>query len=1422
MYIREIVHLDKQGKFIPAVQLSDFDSPQDNLGLVKSYIFANSTPDSRGLSSRAVGSIDLLKDLRLSYVNGSSNRFVVVANYGHGKSHLAVVLANYFGKPCKSTEVEEVLRRIDAQLQNNQPEAENFKEFKEQYGEFLVVRLRGDVVKTLREQFFPALTVALKEHSSTENTQPPFWNTQAIEWLNTRANDDEAEAFLQELETDVPSLLKDVQENRLGAYEQYANLFAHLNSGVRPNPESNYDLREAVHWVTDNLCIKDKQLSGMLVLFDEFSQFIERYGRSDAIGDLQNLLDGIGDRKGKALFLALSPLDPAEVADRIQTGQTLQNIKRELGRVDRNYSLYSLMESVLGASMNVSHEAWERLLTDNPDCKGRIYTQATELAWSLYRQRYDRDLRWGNDKFRQVVTEGCFPFHPLTTALLCHLRMQGTDNDPRTILRFVRELVEQKQDEPAIKDGKVNWVLPTQIVDYFGEQIARHQLFESYRNAVENLERSFGADGTQVQRDVLKALLLQSADGLPGSGSDQIELISQMTGLDLDTTKNTLWELSGHSIIRFDSESKSDSFWPAAVNPQALEKRIAEYLSGHAFANDELLCLNSQLDKLLSGSNKIEVNIKWGNSSDWAARAIVVTKNSFSPEHLKDDYKPYVLSARGLEEGDRGLLIWLLAMDEADVEFFRDNAASFLNQAFPGETPPPVLVVVPTSPTKAVADQFMRYQALESIRRDSDGLKEIGEVAYTNELDQTKTRLRKALGHLFGDEDLFASMPLKAGAAVVSQAYKANLLALTRVSIQTILEKLYELAYSYRPPEFFTDLSASQKKGPSPLREAVKTVARNLLYDRTGSAMAGMAKPAERLCKDYLRDKWHLLSTAYFIQEPDVLPLKSAWDYLESEVKPDDQEVRASSFVPNLLNSPFGFDFSTAMLLFTAWIGKHRNELRCYVNGRAAGMEFIEGKLSEAKSAQDFLSRICVLEPLSIVRRNVDKSLSEANSLVASIQRREQRSQDEARQNVEALMEIVNAGVCPEEDRHSLEQAIADLKSSHDQASRYDSAVSELLLAASDESDLGKLVNLRNSLTSVPIPGMVTASQPSLSEVQRQIDDRIEGIVRASCHHAEALNSIESADAVRNTLRSQDNALKAAGVLQYSQIISKAEEALEERILELKADAEASARENEIRAMTQKANLVKLYEYREGLASMDGIPPRVAAIRQQKLQDIQSEISQLEEFAGEVSQTYRGVDPSQADDLYERILRSISRYAGSDYEGPLNEALELLRRIKVFASELREVEAQPLRNPGDISRIQDRIRRIGATLPDYAETGGKSTMEAVQTDFELHARAEYENAEAQIADVENTFETSTSAQIEGKLGHISPFLTEDTRTRIDKARVMLEQKRASERIAQDHRQVEDVIDQIERLFLAIPSTTKRKECLERLQKKLSS
>ena len=99
----------------------------------------------------------------------------------------------------------------------------------------------------------------------------------------------------------------------------------------------------------------------------------------------------------------------------------------------------------------------------------------------------------------------------------------------------------------------------------------------------------------------------------------------------------------------------------------------------------------------------------------------------------------------------------------------------------------------------------------------------------------------------------------------------------------------------------------------------------------------------DRICQQQLFINWHLLSSTYWIQEPeDILSLKRAWDYLEEQIKPDEQEVYVKNFIPCLFNSPFGFDYNTATLLFAAWIGKHYKELRFYAKTKVVGLEYLE------------------------------------------------------------------------------------------------------------------------------------------------------------------------------------------------------------------------------------------------------------------------------------------------------------------------------------------------------------------------------------------------------------------------------------------------------------------------------------------------
>ena len=89
--IGEIVALDEQARFRNDVQLSAFDDPAKNMALLRSYLFTGTAPNTEVAGARTFSSIDLLEQVVQAFLSDRlENRMVAIANYGHGKSHLAL------------------------------------------------------------------------------------------------------------------------------------------------------------------------------------------------------------------------------------------------------------------------------------------------------------------------------------------------------------------------------------------------------------------------------------------------------------------------------------------------------------------------------------------------------------------------------------------------------------------------------------------------------------------------------------------------------------------------------------------------------------------------------------------------------------------------------------------------------------------------------------------------------------------------------------------------------------------------------------------------------------------------------------------------------------------------------------------------------------------------------------------------------------------------------------------------------------------------------------------------------------------------------------------------------------------------------------------------------------------------------------
>jgi DNA replication protein DnaC len=116
MLIKDLVHIDEHGAFRSDVQLSDYDNVALNRELLRNYIFTVSAP-STSSAGRDVSAKDVLKMLRDAFtLERIENRIVLTANFGRGKSHLALTLANFFSRPAESDEVRIIFERLGQAL----------------------------------------------------------------------------------------------------------------------------------------------------------------------------------------------------------------------------------------------------------------------------------------------------------------------------------------------------------------------------------------------------------------------------------------------------------------------------------------------------------------------------------------------------------------------------------------------------------------------------------------------------------------------------------------------------------------------------------------------------------------------------------------------------------------------------------------------------------------------------------------------------------------------------------------------------------------------------------------------------------------------------------------------------------------------------------------------------------------------------------------------------------------------------------------------------------------------------------------------------------------------------------------------------------------------------------------------------------
>lgn len=1393
-YIRDLVTHDQQAEFRNDVQLSHYDDPKTNLGLMQSFIFSYNAP--RGM----VSAVDLLEKLRNAFtIARQDNRLVCIANYGHGKSHLALVLANYFAKPYGSPELEKVLDKVSKAV-DNPTKLERLREFRQEKGEFLVIRLRGDENIGLREQFINQIQVALQEHTATRNAHLSFWSEKAMQLLDSLTAEQQvkSEQFLDNLETDLPGLRNDVRNHRDQGYDRTRQLFKHLN-GYLPDLGGEVSLQKLIKDVARDYCGEGKPLAGIVVLFDEFSLFVQRYAQRRAAGELQELLVGIEDLGNKALFLAFSQHDPITVAKNyVKNEEHGQSLERELTRIPSTgrLFLYSLIESVIDAYLHQPDEAWKEFASDR-QVKGPL-ARASNVAMELFHKRYEEDLKWGPEKFDEIVTRGTFPLHPLTTALLCNLTFAGAETigNPRTLLGFIREQVTIHQDEPVFLDGHINWILPIFLVDYFKEYLGKDsfRLYESAHNKL-------ALEAPPEQERLLKALLLQNVAGLKLGRDTQENFLEEAAGIPHGATKTHLTALVSSQCIRMDDNKRTYTFWSLSTDPDALKKKLLKKLEGKEF-NWELL-ENLSKDQVKS----IPVPVKWGHEEDWEAKEVLLTRKYYTAERLQELFPRFRMNGSGLlEEGVRGGVVWIIPETAEDVTWLQQHTQEILDQAFPGEFPTPVVVKTTSRTYPKLLKAYQQLKALESMKDDER--KEAGLELFEYEKKQQEAAILSEMITLRGDENNFSTLPHKQKNYIVPAVYQALVRLSQTPSIKQVLEECYRLAYTFSPPEFFTQYK-TPARGQNNVWKATYKLASFLMHNSLSSNQDALRteRMAQDILQKFLYAKWKIVAPDYRIREPENGNINRAWTLLEEAFHPGIRNIYVRAKLVELLNPPYGYDYNTLTLLFSAWIGYHQHDLQFTTMSRQISLDGLIGILIDSGGRQAFIGEICGAQKVSISRRDSGELIREVTQLIERVNK-ETFTQSQAEEIIAKLQAHCKDAALPEETCTAAQNAAERLSTGLESANAYDKDAKAIQDELDNSRDVQVYIQLQKRISQLQRTGLVIPKQKSISELDTAWREGIQRKVETECNRLVKVNRLQDVGSNQPILESLKKQLKNAKLDKLADRVQEALAEITRREKELEGQEKEVPIQTEIKSMDRRMPLITLYAYVQRLQEIQGYSQTTMTLRDQRQRELRNEIDQLEQVDQVLKSSVAEIDSQQAaTEWYNTYLRNYARFEGSTIQPELDAAQESVKKIQGFLGDLREIEQRPVTNLEGAAEIVHLLEALQAKTQPWLS--GKAAQKLAQAQQRARRLGQQRSEEAHqwLMRVQNLYsQCEPLHKIIRELSIEQPYLLPNDRVQLEQLKQDVKRK-----------QEEDVITRIEIEFRKIADPALREECLKRLQ-----
>ena len=408
--------------------------------------------------------LTLLEDILLSVNPTSSNRArVLIGAYGKGKSHIVLTILSILMK--RDTALFE---KLMPKITENPSLYQLVQNYYESDNKILPVVITGSNT-SLTQAFLLSLQRVLSEYDLLDAM--PETNYQAAVATILRWKKDFPETinkFSDSIDEPLEKFIDRLENYDVAAYETFEKAYPTLTAGSVFNPFLGFDVVELYESVAKSLKIKG--YSGLYVVYDEFSKFLEANIIDASVSDTKMLQDFAEKcaRSGE-LQLHLMLISHKEISnyiDKLPKEKTdgWRGVSERFQHIHMNNN-FSQTYEIISSVIQHQEPRWTEFLT--------AHTRDFDALFTRYQKH--QIFMDAQEEINTAIV-GCFPLHPVSTFILPRMSERVAQNE-RTLFTFLSAegaatftaFLDQYNDDFSL-------VAPDLIYDYF-EPLFRKEVY---------------------------------------------------------------------------------------------------------------------------------------------------------------------------------------------------------------------------------------------------------------------------------------------------------------------------------------------------------------------------------------------------------------------------------------------------------------------------------------------------------------------------------------------------------------------------------------------------------------------------------------------------------------------------------------------------------------------------------------------------------------------------------------------------------------------------------------------------------------------------------------------------------------------------------------------------------------------------------